>query len=207
MYGKPQPSFIWAERKDDNTLDVSHPSINKWKMELKQRYQGSSSGQNDFSMGKKQIHAFIRDFSLKGKHLEHALRVVSHPPYKGEFAYAAGINSSVWELSKNIKPDAKNDSLVGVWYGPVVVYAYTLNSEFEFKDMDDATLGDLRHAVDYFRNSGWNPTITDPARCLDESVPALVIADIVGIHQTGDGGYHSHLVSDFAAYLTLVQFI
>ncbi|KAF5020196.1 hypothetical protein F66182_7761 [Fusarium sp. NRRL 66182] len=62
-------------------------------------------------------------------------------------------------------------------YGPLIAFAYNLDSEFKYSRMDDMSTADFRHLVDFFRNSDWNPTIGDADRYPEKAISGLLLPD------------------------------
>ncbi|KAF7557066.1 hypothetical protein G7Z17_g973 [Cylindrodendrum hubeiense] len=177
-----QPKFCWASVNNSNELVVRHLTIDKWKTDMKARYK-----QLDVDL---EMYALSRDFTMKGKRFGHGIRITSWQPPLGSTGHLEGFNETILSLSGTLSSRK---------YGPAVVFSYNLDSNFEYKDMDDITTGDFRHVIDYFHNSDWNPAVGDVDRYPEQTLPALLIpdpnhldredgsissiCDVIGLHQ------------------------
>lgn len=164
-----KPEFLWIEAEGETRLLAHHSSIDRWKTKMKDRYK---SGDCDAVV----IHSPSQDRGLKGKRFGHGLRVVFWPSSCNdatEVKYLEDFNLTVYSLSS----EKKASHIPSLKYGPVIVFAYSLDSNFNLERLDDVSTNDLRHVVDYFRHSHWNPTVGDPKRFPDKAIPSLYIPD------------------------------
>ncbi|KAF5012468.1 hypothetical protein FDECE_1520 [Fusarium decemcellulare] len=156
-----QPELAWASTKDSDKLVVGHSIISKWKQDMEGRYKMS---EEDPLV----IQALSRDSSMKGKTFGHGLRIASWQPPPEATSHLGGFNETVISLSS---------AYVDRKYGPLVAFAYRLDADFEYKDMDDITTNDLRHLVDFFNNSDWNPSIGDGNRYPGKTLKSILLTD------------------------------
>lgn len=179
------PTFVWVEMGDADKLLVRHAAVDEWMA------NNGSGGGDEASLV---VHALSQDMALQSKRMGHALKIAAYPPPSGEYGWLKGFNETVFDLARWSNPE----SFSGLYYGPVIGFAYHLDEDLNFKSMDDVSMNDLRHFVDYFNNSHWNPTIGDTERFLGKSVPALLIPDLSTIHKHGEpesGPHHRHEIA------------
>ncbi|KAH7240242.1 uncharacterized protein BKA55DRAFT_542830 [Fusarium redolens] len=156
-----QPEFAWAFVNDKTELVIKHPSIEGWKKKMKDRY--ATSVKDPLI-----VHALSRDRAMVGKMLGHAVRVASWQPPNGLAGHLEGFNETILSLTGRI---------IRRSYGPAVAFAYQLDAEFNYKNMEDMSTKDFRHLVDFFNNSDWNPAIGDAERYPGKTIAALFIPD------------------------------
>ncbi|CAM1503157.1 Fc.00g079330.m01.CDS01 [Cosmosporella sp. VM-42] len=168
---KSEPQFIRVEVENETHLLAHHPVIEKWKIEMEDRYE-----KHEYKVPDSDplvIRALSKDLVLEGKRFGHGLRVVYWPPPNGELGYMEDFNFTVFSLAHS----EKSKNISSLMYGPVIAFAYTLGSQFELNGIDDMNTNDFRHIVDYFRNSHWNPTIGDAKRSPQKVIPSLFVPD------------------------------
>ncbi|KAF9776457.1 hypothetical protein IL306_005353 [Fusarium sp. DS 682] len=156
-----EPEFTWAFVNDKTELVIEHPSIKAWKTKMKNRYERSR-------INPLIVHALSQDRAMEGKMLGHAVRVASWQPPKTVTGHLEGFNETLLSLTGPIS---------GRSYGPLVAFAYNLDSELNYASMDDMSTKDFRHLVDFFNNSDWSPTIGDAKRYPAKTIPALFLPD------------------------------
>lgn len=165
------PQFLWIEARNETQLLAHHSAIDSWKTKMKDRYKSGDSDSDPVV-----IHALSGDRGLKGKRFGHGLRVVFWPPPSGDATdvrHLEDFNLTVFSLSRQ-----KNASNIpSLKYGPLIAFAYTLDSKFDLESLVDASTSDLRHVIDYFRHSHWNPTVGDVTRFQNKAIPSLYIPD------------------------------
>lgn len=160
-YQASQPEFCWAYLNEEGELVVSHSSIDDWKTEKRGRYEKS---EKDPLI----IHALSRDYAMEGKVLGHGIRIASWQPAKGPIGHLEGFNETIVSLAGPLSSRS---------YGPLVAFAYNLDSKFNHESMDDMSTNDFRHLVDFFHNSAWNPTIGQVDRYPKKAISGLFIPD------------------------------
>ncbi|KAF4956402.1 hypothetical protein FSARC_11605 [Fusarium sarcochroum] len=155
-----QPEFCWAFVNEKSELVVSHSSIDNWKTQMKDRYEKSDKDPLI-------VHALSRDYAMEGKIFGHGIRVASWQPANGPIGHLEGFNETIVSLAGTLSSRI---------YGPLVAFAYNLDSDFNYESMDMST-NDFRHLVDFFHNSDWNPTINNVARYPKKAISGLFIPD------------------------------
>ncbi|KAM0417189.1 hypothetical protein ACHAPT_012826 [Fusarium lateritium] len=161
-----QPEFCWASTNGSDELVVQHATINSWRASMKGRYSKAEASDPLVN------HALTRDGAMRGKVFGHALRVAYWQPPEGVTGHLEGFNETVLSLMTETLAKLGHHQ-----YGPLVAFAYKLDSEFDYQAMDDMTTADFRHLVDWFHNSAWNPTVYDLDRYRGKTVPGLLIPD------------------------------
>ena len=170
--------FLWVEVESDSRLLAHHSAINKWKVDMKDRYKQTASGEDPLV-----VEALSRDFGLQDKRFGHGLRVVYWPPPSGSLGYREDYNRLAFFSLSRLKGDINIGSLR---YGPIIAFAYKLDTNLALEGLDDMTTNDLRHLVDYFRNSHWNPTIGDVKRYPRKAIQAHFIPDTTHVLRDED---------------------
>lgn len=172
-YQASSPEFCWGVFKKDklgsDELVIMHSTIYSWKAAMKGRY----SGPDKFNLI---VRALSRDNATQGKTLGHAVKTASWEPYHELKGHLDGFNETVLALA---------GPLSRRFYGPLVAFAYNVDSQFHFETMDDISAADFGALVDVFHNSDWNPTIARVERYPGKTISAIFLPDPFNVHRMG----------------------
>ncbi|KAG5763657.1 hypothetical protein H9Q72_008239 [Fusarium xylarioides] len=144
-----------------------HPTIDSWKAATKGRYTGR--GNDDLI-----VRALSRDTATQGKSLGHAVKAASwkcSDEFKG---HLENFNETIFTLA---------GPLSSRFYGPLVAFAYNLDSQFHFESMDGISAADFGALIDIFHNSDWNPFIARVGRYPGKTMSALFLPDSFNFHR------------------------
>ncbi|KAI6774968.1 hypothetical protein HG530_001726 [Fusarium avenaceum] len=146
-YQASSPEFCWGvfkkHKSGEHELVIMHSTIYSWKAAMKGRY----SNADKYNLI---VRALSRDNATQGKTLGHAVKTASWKPYRELKGHLDGFNETVLALTGLSSRR---------FYGPLVAFAYNVDSQFHFETIDDISAADFRALVDVFHNSDWNPTI------------------------------------------------
>ncbi|KAF5691728.1 flavin amine oxidase [Fusarium circinatum] len=115
------------------------------------------------------VRALSRDSATRGKTLGHAVKTASWNYSSDEWkGHLENFNETVLALA---------GPLSSRFYGPLVVFAYNVDSQFHFESMDDISAADFGALVDVFYNSDWNPFIGRVERFPGKTMSAIFLPD------------------------------
>ncbi|KAF5687184.1 FMS1 involved in the biosynthesis of pantothenic acid [Fusarium denticulatum] len=170
------PQFCWGAFKkhktnyDNDELLITHSTIDSWKAATKGRYTGSDK-RNLI------VRALSRDTATQGKTLGHAVKTASWECCSDDWkGHVENFNETVLALA---------GPLSSRFYGPLVVFAYNVDSQFHFESMDHISAADFGALVDVFHNSDWNPILGRVERYHGKTLSAVFLPDTFNFHRMG----------------------
>ncbi|KAF5650040.1 flavin amine oxidase [Fusarium sp. NRRL 52700] len=162
------PEFCWGVFKKaknqfvTDELIITHSSIENWKAATKEEHDLP----DDDNLI---VRPLSRDTATQGKTLGHAVKTASwEQPSNDWKGHLENFNETVLALA---------GPLSSRFYGPLVVFAYNVDSQFHFESMDDVSAADFGALVDVFHNSEWNPTIGRVERYPGKTMSAIFLPD------------------------------
>ncbi|KAF5973237.1 FMS1-protein involved in the biosynthesis of pantothenic acid [Fusarium bulbicola] len=150
-------------------LEIGHSTIDSWKAATK----GQCKCADHYNLI---VRALSRDTATQRKTLGHAVKTASWKCSNELKGHLRGFNETVIALAGPLSER---------FYGPLVAFAYNVDSQFHFETMDDISAADFGALVDVFHNSDWNPILGRVERYPGKTMSAIFLPGIFNFHRMG----------------------